>query len=63
MNPEKIKNIFSAAVSLLYVVVGIFAIWKKQFVGTPISDNMAYSVGVLMIAYGCFRIYRAWTNQ
>lgn len=63
MKPEKIKSIFGVVVSFLYVVIGIFAIWKKQFVGTPISDNTAYAVGALMIAYGGFRIYRAWTNQ
>lgn len=47
----------SAAVGVLYVVMGGFVFYYKNFV-VPLEDIVAYSLGTLLVVYGFFRVVR-----
>ena len=51
-------NYLSLLVGLLYIAMGIFVIIRKTF-AVPLETNTAYGLGIVLIAYGLFRIGRA----
>jgi len=42
----------------LYIVIGGFICYAKYFGTVSLPDTYAYVLGILMAAYGAFRIYR-----
>ena len=55
---EKAKYFLMILIGLAYVGFGIMVIIKKWFL-TNIESNMAWALGILLILYGLFRVYRA----
>ncbi|WP_411911973.1 C4-dicarboxylate ABC transporter [Chryseobacterium salviniae] len=51
-------NWLSLVTGLFYIVLGIVVILYKFFF-TVLEPGVAYALGVLLILYGIFRIYRA----
>lgn len=51
-------NWLSVVTGFFYIVLGIFVFVRKWFL-TDLEEPVAYSVGVLMVLYGIFRIIRA----
>ena len=48
-----------AATAVAYIVMGVFVI-KRKWLLVPLTDIMAYAMGILVIAYGLFRGWRAY---
>ncbi|AZA59332.1 C4-dicarboxylate ABC transporter [Chryseobacterium shandongense] len=51
-------NWLSLVTGLFYIVLGVVVIIYKFFF-TILEPGVAYALGVLLILYGVFRIYRA----
>lgn len=51
-------NWLSIIAGIFYLILGAVVIIYKFFIVT-IEPNVAYPLGVLLIAYGLFRIFRA----
>ncbi len=47
------------AIGVAYIIMGGFVIKEKWFL-TILEDNVAYVLGVSLILYGIFRVYRAY---
>lgn len=65
---DRNRNIMNQVVQLVglvfamaYMLAGSFVIYYKWLM-IPLSTVGAYSLGFLLIAYGIFRGYRAYTN-
>ena len=56
---EKVLQLSMGLFALVYIVLGYFVI-KLKWLMVPLSDNLAYAMGALLIAYGIFRAYRAY---
>nr|WP_072883458.1 DUF308 domain-containing protein [Chryseobacterium takakiae] len=54
-------NWLSLITGLFYIVLGIVVILYKFFF-TVLDPGVAYALGILLILYGIFRIYRAITK-
>ncbi|MEA1850259.1 MULTISPECIES: DUF308 domain-containing protein [Chryseobacterium] len=54
-------NWLSLVTGLFYIVLGIVVILYKFFF-TVLEPGVAYALGILLILYGIFRIYRAVTK-
>ncbi|UPQ74212.1 MULTISPECIES: DUF308 domain-containing protein [Chryseobacterium] len=54
-------NWLSLVTGLFYIVLGIVVILYKFFF-TVLEPGVAYALGILLILYGIFRIYRAITK-
>lgn len=54
-------NWLSLVTGLFYIVLGIVVILYKFFF-TVLEPGVAYALGILLILYGVFRIYRAVTK-
>ena len=52
-------NWLSIVSGFCYMVLGVFIILKKWFL-VPLEDFVSYALGALMIAYGIFRMIRAF---
>lgn len=50
-------NILSLVAGICYILIGI-GIMIYKFFAIPLDKNTAYPLGILMIAYGIFRIIR-----
>lgn len=53
-----LRQIINIIMGILYAAMGGFIMWKKWFV-IELSDWAAIALGIIMILYGLFRIYRA----
>ncbi|AFK04735.1 hypothetical protein Emtol_3609 [Emticicia oligotrophica DSM 17448] len=54
-----------ALTALGYIIMGIYVI-KRQWLLVPLSVNVSYAMGILVVLYGCFRgwtAYHAFKNQ
>ncbi|KQM62610.1 C4-dicarboxylate ABC transporter [Chryseobacterium sp. Leaf201] len=54
-------NWLSLITGLFYIVLGVVVMLYKFFF-TVLEPGIAYALGVLLILYGLFRIYRAVTR-
>jgi len=54
-------NWLSLITGLFYIVLGVVVMLYKFFF-TVLEPGIAYALGVLLILYGIFRIYRAVTR-
>ena len=43
---------------LVYFLVGSLLVYSNYFGQVKLSPALAYSLGMLTVLYGCFRIYR-----
>jgi sulfite exporter TauE/SafE len=59
---NKFRNVLYFVIGLSYIVLGYFVIKEKWFL-VLIEDKIAYIFGALLILYGLFRIYRAYTMK
>jgi hypothetical protein len=57
----RIKGVLLAVIGLAYVIMGGVVIVKHWFL-VNIEANTSYILGILLILYGLFRIYRAISN-
>jgi hypothetical protein len=55
---NQIAPYIMAFTGIAYIVMGGFVIKKSSLL--PISETMAYILGVLFIIYGCYRSWRAY---
>lgn len=46
----------------LYLVVGTAVIYFKAFGAMVLSAGIAYAIGISMLLYGAFRIWRGWMD-
>lgn len=46
----------------LYLVMGAAVIYLKAFGAMVLSAGIAYTIGVMMILYGGFRVWRGWVD-
>ena len=53
--------LFRLAIALAYIGLGIALLVNKN-AAFFLSSGIKYVFAALLIAYGCFRVYRAW-NQ
>lgn len=47
--------------ALVYMVLGYYVI-KLKWLMVPLDNNIAWALGILLIAYGIFRAYRAYLH-
>ncbi len=57
-----IRSGVDIGMGVLYIVIGCLTIYVKYFGTIVLSGSLAYTLGGILIAYGLFRIVRAW-NQ
>jgi hypothetical protein len=55
---EKIKRPLMSFIGFAYVLLGIYVINKQWFL-TKLDPIFAYGLGLVLIAYGAFRVFRA----
>jgi hypothetical protein len=48
-----------AFTAVAYIVMGVFVI-KRQWLLVPLTQTMAYAMGILLMVYGLFRGWRAY---
>lgn len=51
---------FKLTMTLIYVGMGIYLITHPNALSGLLSSDMTMIVGVLLVAFGAFRGYRAW---
>jgi uncharacterized membrane protein YczE len=51
------KIALNVTMGLLYIFIGFFII-RKQWFMTELDTRISYAMGILLIAYGLFRMYR-----
>jgi hypothetical protein len=56
----KFRFLLSMIIPLFYVGMGIYVIIEKTFM-VKLKPEYAYSLGVILVLYGIFRFYRAYT--
>ena len=54
----KSKTILQFVIGLGYVILGGYVIKMKWFL-TTLDEKIAWILGILLILYGLFRVYRA----
>jgi hypothetical protein len=57
----KARGILLLVLGLCYVGMGVFVIMKHWFL-VKISESTAWPLGILLAAYGLFRVYRAYVT-
>ncbi len=55
----KLRVVLSVIVPLCYIFMGVYVAVEKIFV-VKIKPEFAYPLGIVLVLYGLFRIYRAW---
>jgi len=58
---QRILQLSMGLFALVYIALGYFVI-KLKWLMIPLSDNLAYAMGGLLMAYGVFRGYRAYLS-
>ncbi len=58
---NRVMQLVGLGFALLYMTAGAFVIHYKWLM-TNLNTAGAYSLGILLIAYGIFRGYRAYIN-
>jgi hypothetical protein len=58
---NRVMQVVGMAFGLVYVLAGSFVMYYKWLM-IPLNNIGAYSLGILLIVYGIFRGYRAYTN-
>lgn len=58
---QRVLQLSMGLFALVYIVLGYFVI-KLKWLMVPLSDNLAYAMGALLVAYGIFRAYRAYLS-
>lgn len=57
-NPwDLLKKMIHVIMGLIYILIGASVIYRKWFI-TELNTLVSYSLGLLLILYGLFRIYR-----
>jgi cytochrome c biogenesis protein CcdA len=56
---QRVLQLSMGLFALVYIALGYFVI-KLKWLMVPLSDNLAYAMGALLIVYGIFRAYRAY---
>jgi hypothetical protein len=51
---------FKLAMAMIYIGIGIYLITHPNALVDLLNPDMTLIVGVLLIAFGAFRGYRAW---
>lgn len=57
---KHLKSGLHAAMGLMYVIVGVMAIYYQWFI-VDLEQLLAWGLGIVVILYGIFRTYRAYT--
>ncbi len=55
---NKLKFVLGLVVPVCYVGMGIYVIAEKIFIVKIQPPALAYALGVVLMAYGLFRLYR-----
>jgi hypothetical protein len=58
MNEKNIKRLFFLAMAIAYVIMGVLVIQKQWFL-VKLERNPSLVLGILLMAYGLFRGFRA----
>lgn len=57
-NYDRLRGSMHIGMGLFYLVTGVLVLYVKYFGTLQLPDMLAYALGVLMLAYGVFRIWR-----
>jgi hypothetical protein len=65
MNPQvkKIIFVFKLVMSLVYIAIGLTFVFSPSSMGNIIPIDYMAVVGLLLISYGVFRGYRAYSIE
>lgn len=59
MKMARTKANMSIGIGALYIILGVGVLYKKYFGSSSLTQWQAYGLGILLLAYGGFRIARA----
>lgn len=57
----KFRVVLGMIIPIFYIGMGTFVIIEKTFM-IKLKPEYAYSLGAILILYGLFRLYRAYTG-
>lgn len=55
----RLRFLLSLAIPLCYVIMGVYVMVEKIFI-VKLKPLVAYSLGVVFVLYGVYRLYRAF---
>lgn len=58
----QVRATMHIGMGILYLVIGTMVLYVKHFGMVELSAMMAYPLGILMLAYGVFRIWRGFKD-
>lgn len=57
------RSIMHIVMGLLYLGIGSTVLYLKNFGNIQLPPGLAYAIGILMLAYGGFRVWRGWKDM
>jgi hypothetical protein len=59
----KLRFVLGLVVPVCYIGMGIYVMIEQIFIVKIQPPLLAYSLGIILVAYGLFRLYRAFKQQ
>jgi hypothetical protein len=59
----KLRFVLGLVVPVCYIGMGIYVMIEQIFIVKIQPPLLAYSLGIILVAYGLFRLYRAVKQQ
>ncbi|MEZ5017484.1 MAG: hypothetical protein R2800_10570 [Flavipsychrobacter sp.] len=56
------RSTMHIVMGVLYIAIGSAVLYLKLFGKFELSPGLAYFIGIMMISYGAFRIWRGWKD-
>lgn len=60
---SKFRAIMHLTMGVFYFLFGVVIIYMKSFGTMELSSGLAYTIGVMLFAYGAFRIWRGLADM
>lgn len=57
------RSTMHMVMGLLYIGIGSAVLYLKLFGTFELSPGLAYFIGIMMISYGAFRVWRGWKDK
>jgi uncharacterized membrane protein YidH (DUF202 family) len=60
---NNVRGMMGISMGIVYLIVAVMVVYLERTGYISIGTTFSYIVGVLMAAYGIFRMYRGWMQM